>query len=131
MGMQMDTCLIMEQIGTFFVRVGALEGGFGGGEVTEVKPQDHTCLYFSGASWFRPIVVMSHEVCICVGEKSSHQLCPPTVVMRGKSGHQLWPPTVAMSRAFPNRTWDFHIMYIRVYTLYMAVYTPYFRIYRI
>ena len=29
--MQMDACLKKEQIGTLFVRVGALEGGFGGG----------------------------------------------------------------------------------------------------
>jgi hypothetical protein len=31
MSMQMDACLKKEQIGTFFVWVGALEGEFGGG----------------------------------------------------------------------------------------------------
>jgi hypothetical protein len=31
MSMLMDACLKMEQIGTLFVWVGALEGGFGGG----------------------------------------------------------------------------------------------------
>jgi hypothetical protein len=31
MSMQMDACLKKEQIGTLFVRVGALEGGVGGG----------------------------------------------------------------------------------------------------
>jgi hypothetical protein len=43
MTMQMDACFIKEQIGTPFVWVGALEGGFGGW-VRGVKPKNRTCL---------------------------------------------------------------------------------------
>jgi len=37
MSMQMDACLKKEQIGTLFVRVGALEGGVGGGGASGVS----------------------------------------------------------------------------------------------
>ena len=54
MSMQMDACLKKDQIGTLFVRVGALEGGFRGGGRRGVQPKSHTCLgiqiCFSGAS---------------------------------------------------------------------------------
>jgi hypothetical protein len=54
MSMQMDACLKKDQIGTLFVRVGALEGGFRGGGLRGVQPKSHTCLgiqiCFSGAS---------------------------------------------------------------------------------
>jgi hypothetical protein len=49
----MDACLKKEQIGTLFVRVGAPEGGLGGGG-RGVQPKNHTCLskiFFSAASW--------------------------------------------------------------------------------
>ena len=44
MSMQMEAYLKKEQIGTLFVRVGALEGGFGGWEVgLGVHPKNNTC----------------------------------------------------------------------------------------
>jgi len=39
MSMQMDACLKKEQIGTLFVWVGALKGGFGGGGAQGCPPQ--------------------------------------------------------------------------------------------
>jgi hypothetical protein len=41
--MQMDAYLKKEQIGTLFVWVGALEGGFGGGVLRGVHPKKYTC----------------------------------------------------------------------------------------
>jgi hypothetical protein len=43
MSMQMDAYLKKEQIGTLFVWVGALEGGFGGGSLRGVHPKKYTC----------------------------------------------------------------------------------------
>ena len=52
MSMQMDACLKKEQIGTLFVRVGALEGGFRGGGGQGGPAQNlYTPIQFSGASW--------------------------------------------------------------------------------
>jgi len=48
----MDAFFKKEQISTLFVRVGAPEGGLGGGG-REVQPKNYTCLYkilFPGAS---------------------------------------------------------------------------------
>jgi hypothetical protein len=39
MSMQMDACFEKERIGTLFVWVGALEGGFGGGGPQGCPPQ--------------------------------------------------------------------------------------------
>jgi hypothetical protein len=39
MSMQMDACFEKERIGTLFVWVGALEGGFGGGALRGVHPK--------------------------------------------------------------------------------------------
>jgi hypothetical protein len=45
MSMQMDACLIKEQIGTLLVWVGATEGGGGGGWwVRGVQPKNWACL---------------------------------------------------------------------------------------
>ena len=46
MSIQMDALKKKEQVGALFVRVGALEGGLGGGGGGRgVQPRNHTCLY--------------------------------------------------------------------------------------
>jgi hypothetical protein len=51
MSMQMDACFSKERIGTLFVWVGALEGGFGagGGSLRGVHPKKCTCR--QGLGW--------------------------------------------------------------------------------